>query len=124
MTLDLTSQLYQDAVAITGHPSYITFGRHTLVDREPVSAYVVESCHEHHFRVWLEGHECIVARDDLAEDNFRRYEAIRHHGACPVQETTYKGQLTELILVTGPTYLECQMMAVVEIDSNKTGPAP
>ena len=103
MTLDLNSQLFQDAVAIAGRPSFVEFGRYTLVDRESVSEYVVECSFEHHFRVWL-------------EENAEGAGVRRQSGGGYFAWLTSVGWLC---FVHGDTYIECQMKAVVEIDKAK-----
>ena len=130
MTLDPKSQLFQDAVAIAGR-AYLPapfvggdeaeVGFHegkwywwTTLWAQPVSQGEAEFALEHHFRVWLEGHDAQVTKGCEAD-----YAA--HYFMC----STVDGDDIELLgklIAEADTYLECQMLAVVEIDAAKKTP--
>ncbi len=132
MTLDPTSQLFQDAIKITGWPQFANiryrydteytyprwvceaFGpcgglsdEHdprcwTPAEPNYIADHIIESLAGHHFRVWLEGRGIVVYL--LGTGRYRAY--LRTHYLEGWKLRPFQN---------APTYLECQMKAVVEI---------
>ncbi len=141
MTVDPNSQLFKDAIAITGRaylPSHFVSGcRDELEFRDskwhwciyrsptarlgveeeqltlgtwPISQSEAECIYEHHFRVWLERESQRRGEDVMvyAPDRFTKREG-------------YAIWWSRKMVAHADTYLECQMMAVVEIDKQAKG---
>lgn len=118
MTLDPTSQLFKDAVAITGWPEWLCGDDRCILGNDattwtaavPSDGYTSEvhelaaqALLEHQFRVWLEEHG---------------------EGASvgPQSGGGYFAWLTcigWMNFVYGDTYLECAMKAIVQVEKAK-----